>query len=126
MKDDPSSLLAPDGRRVSRACSSAVLPHVKDPEDEYIAPGHLVSNLIVGHQHSPNFAGLEFGEPSAQTRVAGNSLRARNKLSNDASRGGNVNGLEKLVQANQIRTGAAGPPEGHELAPSAPLWLGET
>jgi hypothetical protein len=75
---------------------------VEDSEDEDIDIGYFVPDFIIPHENSTHFAGLEFSQPSSQVRVGGNAFCSCDQLTNDANRGGAVNGMQKLVKAKQI------------------------
>ena len=66
---------------------------MEDSEDEDIGIGYLVANFIVSHHNSAYFARLKFGKPGSQTRVGGNSFRARDQLAHDTRRGRSVDGF---------------------------------
>ena len=88
--------------RSSYSASSPIFPHVEDSKDEDIGIGYFVANFIVSQQNSAYFARLEFRQPSSQTRVTGNSFRARDQLANETNGGGAVNGMQKFVKANKV------------------------
>lgn len=39
--------------------ASAILPRVKDPQDEYIGVGQLIAKLVISNQDTTNFARIE-------------------------------------------------------------------
>jgi hypothetical protein len=73
--------------------SLSIFPDVENPENEDIGIGHFIANFVVAHQNSPHFAWLKFCESRPKTRISGDAFRARDQLSNDASRGGDVDSL---------------------------------
>ena len=87
--------------------------NVEYPQDEDVASGHLVANLVISHQNLAYLARLEFCKPDSQTRVRWNSFGTCNQLTNHAHRDGDIDGLQELVKANEVRAGTAGPFEGH-------------
>jgi hypothetical protein len=40
-----------------------IFPHVKDSQNEDVLIRYFVANLVVAHQYSPNFTGLELNQP---------------------------------------------------------------
>jgi len=111
------------GDRPRFSSESAVFAHVEDSEDEDVVFGYFVANFVIVHQNAANFAGLEFGKPGSQTRVDGDAFGARDQVANDASRSGNINRLQKFVEANEIRAGSACPPESHDYRRARRLGL---
>ena len=98
---------------------SAIFPNVKDSQYEDIGIRNFVANFIVTHYDSAHFAGLESREPRSQPRMRGNALCTRDQLANDLNGGRDINGMKKLVEADQIRACTARPPKGHRLTTRA-------
>ena len=82
---------------------------MEDSQNGDVLIRYFVPDLVVAHQYSPNFTRLELNQPGAQTGVSGNPCRACNQLSNDPSRGGDVDCLQEFVEPNEVRLRTAGP-----------------
>jgi hypothetical protein len=94
--------------------ASPIFSHMEDSEDEDIRAGYFVANFIVCHQNSAHFARLKFRQTSTQARMGGNSFGARDQLADETNRSEAVNGVQKLVKANKVCSGAPCPLEGHD------------
>ena len=94
--------MRPDAMEISGFKVSPILPRMKDPEYDYVAVCHLVTNLVLRCEHPPDLSRCEAWQPLSQARLGRNALDATDEKTHRADGCAGIDRLQEIVQPAQI------------------------